>query len=29
MQNIFIGKGFKMHVTNPLTGKREVKELGV
>ena len=23
------GKKFKMHVTDPLTGKREVKEIGV
>ena len=29
MQNVFVGKKFKMHVTDPLTGKREVKEIGV
>ena len=28
MQNVFTGKSFKMHVTDPLTGKREVKEIG-
>ncbi|MEO1152067.1 MAG: hypothetical protein AAFW83_13915 [Pseudomonadota bacterium] len=28
-QNIFPGRTFKMHVTDPLTGKRDVKEIGV
>ena len=28
-QNVFPGRTFKMHVTDPLTGKREVKEIGL
>ncbi|MEO1152168.1 MAG: toxin-activating lysine-acyltransferase [Pseudomonadota bacterium] len=28
MQNVFPGRTFKMHVTDPLTGNREVKEIG-
>ena len=29
MQNVFPGRTFKMHVTDPLTGKRDVKEIEV
>ncbi|MEO1152165.1 MAG: toxin-activating lysine-acyltransferase [Pseudomonadota bacterium] len=29
MRNVFTRKSFKMHVTDPLTGKREVKEIRV
>lgn len=28
MPKVFVGKSFKMYVTDPLTGKRQVKEMG-